>query len=381
MKIGLDARYLSHGLIGGVRTYVYHLAHELPALADGDEFFYYVDQKAAFELQRLPSNVSVRTLPWTSAWSSVANDIRIRRWMERDRIDVAHFPANYGPRGAYGLVVTVHDALNLFRISEHLRGFGKRPRQVAMIAYLGRQTRRALRDADCIVTISEHARGELMRMSRCPGGRITAIHEAAGEEFRESRDPVALEGARKRLLRRSRTILADGIKNPAVLVEAFNAMPDAERADTELLFFSREPSPRPAVAAALANPNVRFLPRPATEDLVALMNLATVFVFPSWYEGFGLPLVEAMSCGAPVIASSRGSIPEVLGGAGLLFDLERPDGLARHLRAVLESESLRQALRSRSLSRSQDFLWPTTAARTLDVYRRAAAGRRPGAHP
>ena len=381
MRIGLDARYLSHGLTGGVRTYVHHLAREMPALAGSGEFFYYIDEKAPFELQSLPPNVTVRTLPWTSAWSSAANDIRIRRWMERDRIDVAHFPANYGPRGAYTLVVTVYDALNLFRMSEHLRGFGKRPRQISMMAYLGWQTRRALRDADFIVTSSEHARGELTRLSGCPAGRITVIHGAASEQFRETRDPVALEGARRRLLRRDRTILADGIKNPAVLVEAFGMLPDAVRADTELLFFSREPSPRPAVAAALANPGVRFLPRPGTADLVALMNLATVFAFPSWYEGFGLPLVEAMSCGAPVVASARGSIPEVLSGAGLLFDVERPAELARHLQAVLESESLRQDLRARSLSRSLDFSWHTTAARTLELYSRAAIGRSSGALP
>ena len=379
MKVGLDARYLSHGLIGGVRTYVYHLAREVPPLAAADEFYHYIDEKAPFELQDLPPNVTVRTLPWTSAWSSVVNDIGLARRMEHDGIDVAHFPANYGPAGAYASVVTVHDALNLFRMSEHWRSFGKTPRQVALMAYLGWKTRRALRTADCVVTISEHARGELARKGNCALSRITAIHEAAGDEFRVIADPAVMQDARRRWIRRPLTVLADGIKNPAVLVEAFHALPGDVRARVELLFFSREQLPRPAVAAALADPGIRFVARPGTGDLVALMNLATVFVFPSWYEGFGLPLVEAMSCGAPVIASSRGSIPEVLGGAGLLFDVERPAELAHHLRAVLESESLRQDLRTRSLDRSRNFSWRTTASRTLDVYRRAASGRTPGA--
>jgi glycosyltransferase involved in cell wall biosynthesis len=377
MRIGLDARYLSHGLVGGVRTYVYHLGRTLPGLAEADEFVFYIDGKAPFELPDQAPNVTVRTLPWSSALSSVVNDTRVGRWMAKDRVDVAHFPANYGPRGAYASVVTVHDAINLFRMSEHWRGFGKQPRQLAMMAYLGWKTRRALRTADCIVTISEHARGELARMSGCPPGRITAIHEAAGEEFMRIQDGAWLEAARQRLLRRPLTVLADGIKNPAALIEAFNALPAGLRAGTELLFFSREPSPRPAVASALADPSVRFLPRPSTAGLVELMNLATVFVFPSWYEGFGLPLVEAMSCGAPVIASSRGSIPEVLGGAGLLFDVDRPAELTRHLQSVLESEDLRQDMRARGLRRAQDFSWHTTAARTLEVYRRAAAGRVP----
>ncbi len=301
--------------------------------------------------------------------------------MERDRLDVAHFPANYGPRGAYALVVTVHDALNLFRISEHWRGFGKKPRQVALMAYLGWKTRRALAEADEILTISEHARGELVRLSACPPDRITAIPEAAGEEFGVMTGADALARARERLLRRPRMILADGIKNPAVLIEAFRQLPDEVRAGTELVFFSRETAPRPPVASSLADPAIRFIARPAESDLVALMNLATVFVFPSWYEGFGLPLVEAMRCGAPVIASSRGSIPEVLGGAGLLFEVERPAELAGHLAAVLGSESLRADLRARSLERSAAFSWRTTAARTLDRYRQAAIRRAPAVRP
>ena len=182
-------------------------------------------------------------------------------------------------------------------------------------------------------------------------------------------------------MRRTHLILADGIKNPEPLIDAFAALPAAVRAATELVFFSREPAPRPAVAAALADPAVRFVPRPATEDLVELMNVATVFVFPSFYEGFGLPLVEAMSCGAPVIASSRGSIPEVLGGAGLVFDLERPGDLDARLRAVLESDSRQRELRAKSLERSRDFSWRRTAERTLDVYRSAAARRRPQNRP
>ncbi|HPK72282.1 MAG TPA: glycosyltransferase, partial [Vicinamibacterales bacterium] len=110
-------------------------------------------------------------------------------------------------------------------------------------------------------------------------------------------------------------------------------------------------------------------------DLALLMNLAAVFVFPSWYEGFGIPLVEAMSCGAPVVASTRGAIPEVVAGAGLLFDVERPAELARHLERVLESEAVRSDLRARSLARAKAFSWHTTARRTLEAYRAAVEAR------
>lgn len=375
MKIGFDARYLTHSLIGGVHTYTTHLALELPALAPADEFFYYVDTKSPNELREVPANVTVRTLEWRSAWSTVVNDLAIARWMERDAVDVAHFPGNYGPRGPYALVVTVHDALNLFRMAEHWRGFGRRPRQVALMAYLGWKTRRAIADADLILTTSEFARREIARRSRCPLERITPVHEAAGAEFRHLTDEVVLQDGRARLLERPLTILADGIKNPAALIEAYRAVPGETRNRTELLFFSRELEPRPAVAAALREPGVRYLARPTTADLVLLMNLASVFAFPSWYEGFGLPLVEAMACGAPVIAAARGAIPEVLGGAGLLFDLEDPATFSRHLTTVLENEGLRRGLKERSLGRARDFSWQAAAAKTLDAYREAVRRR------
>lgn len=375
MKIGFDARYLSHGLTGGVHTYTAQLALEMPALAPTDEFFYYVDTKAPNEVRDAPPNVTMRMLGWRSAWSSVVNDLALARWMERDAVDVAHFPGNYGPRGPYALVVTVHDALNLFRMAEHWRGFGKKPRQVALMAYLGWKTRRAVADADLILTTSEHARGEISRRSGCSPERITPVHEAAGEAFRPLADGAELHNARQRLLRRPLAILADGIKNPAAVIQAYRDLPGDTRRQTELLFFSRELHPRPVVAAALQEPGVRFLPRPTTADLVLLMNLAATFAFPSWYEGFGLPLVEAMACGAPVVAAARGAIPEVLGGAGLLFDLEDPATFRRHLTAVLEDEGLRRELREKSLKRARDFSWKATAVKTLAAYREAVRRR------
>jgi len=373
MRIGLDARYISHGLTGGVRSYVYHLARCLPLVSPAEQFVYYVDDKAPVEVTGLPPNVVVRTLPWNSLLSSLINDRQIARWMERDRIDVAHFPGNYGPAGRYALVVTVHDGLNLFPLREHLRGFGKRPRQVALMTYLGYKTRRALREADAVITVSDDARHDIARRSGRPDGSMAVIHEAAADEFTVIGDAAALREAQARFELGNLVVLADGIKNPQAAIDAFLALPGDLRGEAQLVFFSREATPRPPVAQAMRLPGIRFLARPSTADLVLLMNTAAVFVFPSWYEGFGLPLVEAMRCGTPVVASSRGSIPEVVGGAGLLFDLETPDVFAGHLRSVLASPAVRSDLRARSLARAAAFSWQATAGRTVEVYRRALA--------
>jgi glycosyltransferase involved in cell wall biosynthesis len=134
------------------------------------------------------------------------------------------------------------------------------------------------------------------------------------------------------------------------------------------VFFSREPGARPCVPSALADARVRFVPQPSDEELVILLNLAAVFVLPSWYEGFGLPLVEAMQCGTPVIGSTRGSIPEVIGDAGLLFEVEEPRQLAHALRLVLRDGSVRSLLSEQARRRAALFSWERAARETLDVY-------------
>jgi glycosyltransferase involved in cell wall biosynthesis len=375
MRIAFDVRYISHGLTGGVRTYVYHLAKELPHAAPQHEFYFYADAKASFELPNLPANVVLRVLPWNGLLSSIRNDFLIGRFMERDHVDLVHCPGNYGPRVNVPLVVTLHDALNAFPMSQHLRGFGRRPRQIAMMLYLGRQTRATLTRASRLVTVSHHARLDIAEKTGYPLDRIDVTYEAASEEFHVIDDRDALERCRLRHNLAEHVILADGIKNPQALITAYLGLSTPIKDRTSLVFFSREPVPRLPVASALADARIRFIARPTTPELVELMNLATVFAFPSFYEGFGLPLVEAMRCGLPIVASSRASIPEIVGDAGLIFDLEAPDGFRVRLSEILENDSVQRELRTHALARAKRFNWQDTAHRTLAVYETAVALR------
>ena len=116
-----------------------------------------------------------------------------------------------------------------------------------------------------------------------------------------------------------------------------------------------------------------MLIRPSREDLIALYNMAEAFIFPSWIEGFGIPVLEAMTCGAPVIASDRGSIPEVAGEAAILINAYDAEALAQHLTRILTLPAEGHSLREKGLARAAQFSWRKTAERILDCYTRAIA--------
>jgi glycosyltransferase involved in cell wall biosynthesis len=158
------------------------------------------------------------------------------------------------------------------------------------------------------------------------------------------------------------------LKNPAVLVRAWHRLPPALREARQLVFFARRPDVLPIIHEAVRAGDAQLLIRPSRKDLIALFSMADAFVFPSWIEGFGIPLLEAMACGAPIVASDRGAIPEVVGDAGLLADAEDDALLARHLAAVLGSPEVAERLRERGYARVREFSWRNTARQILDSY-------------
>lgn len=372
MRVGMDVRYLSHGLVGGIHTHLTNVIPPLLTLLADCQVFLYADTKRPFELTNLPSNVVLRLLPYRHPLSSVYNDFFMWKTMARDKVDVAHFPASFGfgPASA-GKVVTLHDEINLLPLAEIWRGHPKDPRTVGMMTYLHVCTRASLRTADVVITVSEYSRQQIARMSGLDPDRIVPVPHACPTDIHRITSEAELADVGQRFALTRPFVLAEAFKNPAVLVRAWRRLPSDVRAAHEIVFFSRSPDVLPIVHEAVQAGDARLIVRLARRDLSALYTMTRAFVFPSWIEGFGIPLLEAMSCGAPVIASDRGAIPEVVGDAAIVIDAEDDAALALHLTKLLTTPEEASRLRALGLERAAQFSWDRTGRMILACYRRA----------
>jgi glycosyltransferase involved in cell wall biosynthesis len=234
-------------------------------------------------------------------------------------------------------------------------------------------TRLALRAARCVIAITENARQDFIAEFGIRPERITAIPLAADPAFRPQ-PTEAVRAAREKYGLPERFVLYLGSnkphKNLAGLVQAWLACPDVGQ---ELViggaWDERYPEAR-QMAGSSGVTTIRWIGRVAEEDLPALYSAAEVFVFPSMFEGFGLPVIEAMACGTPVICSNVTALPEVAGEAAVLIDPRSAQGIAGALERVMSDERLRGELAEKGLARAGEFSWPRTAAQTLEIYRR-----------
>jgi glycosyltransferase involved in cell wall biosynthesis len=267
-------------------------------------------------------------------------------------------------------VTTVHDLIPL-----------RLPRLVpwrhrwAVRALLGS----ALRRARQVIAVSEATRGELLARYRLPADRVRVVPEAAAARFTPPSAGVLAE-ARARHGLEAPYVLFVGLlepkKNLPALLDAVARLRRAGAWGPTQLVLAGAPGWGTEGLAAAAHRlgldgTVRFLGAVADADLPALYGGALAFAFPSLWEGFGLPVLEAMASGTPVVASRRGALPEVTGGAALLVEPEASP-LAEALGSLLADRALRERLRAAGLARAAFFSWERTATETLSVYRAAA---------
>ncbi|HZE89045.1 MAG TPA: glycosyltransferase family 1 protein, partial [Verrucomicrobiae bacterium] len=265
-------------------------------------------------------------------------------------------------------VVTIHDITFTLRPE----WFPWRSR----IAF-GLFARRSARRAAHVLTVSEASRRDLIGAYGLSPGGVTAIPLAPDAAFSPRGERESVEVARRHGLALPYLIHLGSLhprRNLPRLLDAMATLPPG----VSLALVGRCERPytsiEPMIRARGLEPRVRHLGYVPEADLPGLVSGAIALVYPSLYEGFGLPVVEAMACGTPVLTSDVSALPETAGGAALLVDPSSTEAIARGISDLIASASLREALREKGLARARDFSWRRTALATLDVYR-SALGR------
>jgi len=246
-----------------------------------------------------------------------------------------------------------------------------------------------LKNADLWLAISEHTRQEAIERLGLPEDRVVNISGGIDPQFRPVKNDPAMEAGLKARYRLNRAFLmyagaTDPWKNVEGLIKAFALLPYSLRQDYQLVIVcdiqehDRRRLAELARHEGLHPSDVVFTGFVPDEDLISLYNLCTLFVFPSLYEGFGLPPLEAMACGAPVIASNSSSLPEVVGWEKALFDPKRPEAIAEKIYEALTDEAFRQALRKHGLEQAKRFSWEESARRALAAFEALCAEKSKG---
>jgi glycosyltransferase involved in cell wall biosynthesis len=369
LHIAIDAHSVGAQLAGN-ETYAVNLIEALAEIDQSNRYTLYVTkQSAADRFKNRWANFKVkRTLPHTPL---VRIPVTLSAELRRNPVDVLHVQYTAPPLAPCAVVATIHDLA-----FEHLpETFNRRSWMQLRLT-----VRNTARRAAHIITVSEYSRQDLIKTYGIEPERISVTHEAAPPGF----TPVANETNLRRIratygIERDYILALGSIqprKNLVRLINAYSSLWKERRnlATPQLVIAGKrgwlEGDTMRAAELSAAAHDIRFIGYVVEADLPELFSGAMCFAYPSYFEGFGLPVLEAMQCGAPVIAGNRTSLPEVAGDAALLVDPFDETVIADALRTLIEDPDRRDDLRIKGIERAKQFSWQQTARLTLQAYER-----------
>ena len=378
MKVAIDIRRMTEF---GVGTYIRNVVRTLARLDRDSKYFLIGSPDKVAECGPLPPNF--HAVPLAGRDDALKGNLDFRAIVRRLNCDVVHVPHLYWiPRGlSCPYVLTVHDLL------EHM--YGTRDSSSLRRSLHFYLTRRVLRRAARVIAVSQFTKNEIEKLLAIPDAHIEVVYNAIDERFlRGHATDADLDLIAQRYLVNYPFILYAGAirphKNVVRIIEAFSALKselqkEQQYPDLKLIIIgddlSSHPRLRRTVVRSGVQNDVRFLGFVPIEVLRIFYDVAKIFVFPSLYEGFGLPPLEAMAHGTPVVTSNTSSLPEVTGNAALLVNPENVFEIQRGLQRALLDPVLRAQMKQRGYEQAQRFSWTTSVSRILEIYREVAGAR------
>jgi len=375
MHVGLNAHLLSSERsyrAAGINWYIHSLLRHLPGAADHHTFTAFLGDREAHDafpgIQTRISILPTATAPVRILWEQMVQPGQLLL----EHIDLLHSLAFVQP-----VVLPCPGIVTIYDLSFFLFPQGFQPWRRL---YLRWGTARSARRARRVLVISESTKRDAVKLLGVPENRIDVVACGVDEDFRPLDNPESVEALRKKRHLPPRMILFVGTieprKNLATLLRSYALL--RKRIKPPPLVIAGAKGWHHEEVLFLASQldildDVIFPGYIAREELPLWYNAADLLAYPSLYEGFGLPPLEAMACGTAVVVSNTSSLPEVVGGAGILVEPTDAEEMSQALERVLTDTSLREVMRAKGLKRAQSFTWQRTAEETVRVYDRAAA--------
>ncbi len=377
MRIALNAQLLSFSASyrqAGISRLIHATIQGLQALDQQNEYTVFVGDRRVPDgyIANRRWRISASLLPTSNRAMRILWEQAVLPWSAlRARADLLHALAFVGPLACpLPTVVTVYD-LSFLLFPEAFNRINR--------AYLSTMTPHSVRAARRVIAISESTKRDLVRLAHVPAERVDVVYPGLEPDIRRVDDATALADFRRRNGLPEHFVLFVGTleprKNVAALVQAYAILRRRGVSSHALVLAGSKGWRYQSIMAAIEQSGVAgdiIMPGyVGRSDLPMLYSAASAFVYPSIYEGFGLPVLEAMACGAPVITSNVSSLPEVAGEAALLVDPNDSDGLATALERVIRSRDLQAELRALGAKQAATFTWERMARATRDVYEKA----------
>ena len=374
IRIGIDARALYSKNGKGLKSYIYHLVNNLKDIDRNNRYYLFYNEPGiggnglelpeSFSTHQFHQRGGERFFLW--------EQLNLPMALTKIKVDVFHSPGNTLPAlNTHNAILTLHDMLMFEEDVKNFRGKHK--------LYMHYFQPILYRKVANIITVSNYSKDRIVERLSIDPDKITVIYNGIGDEFRlidedlvkKTKIAFGIEGDYVF------TVGANtGRKNLPTLIKGYLDLARHTRLKEKLIISGIGEKTRKMLEIEfpeiISKRNVILLPYVSIEDLVSLYNGAKLFVFPSLGEGFGLPPLEAMACGIPVIASNYTSIPEVLGNAAYLVHTKDHQKIAKAIRMFLENEDLRQEFKTKGLARAKHFSWRKTAEETLQIYCKTA---------